>query len=73
MKTKQVIGTVDRSGVCQKSDNEIIYGCLMGRARTLERVIERKKAFLSPNERKELQDEYERTFGLTERFRRGQP
>ncbi|MGM0183472.1 hypothetical protein IGK74_002438 [Enterococcus sp. AZ150] len=69
MKTKRVVGIIVRNeGLCQKSDNEIIRSALYSKARQLERVIEKRG--LSENERKALQDEYERTFALTERFER---
>lgn len=69
MKTKRVVGIIVRNeGLCQKSDNEIIRSALYSKARQLERVLEKRG--LSENERKALQDEYERTFALTERFER---
>lgn len=69
MKTKRVVGIIVRNeGLCQKSDNEIIRSALYSKARQLERVLEKRG--LSENERKALQDEYERTFALTERFGR---
>lgn len=69
MKMKRVIGIiVHNEGLCQKSDNEIIRSALYSKARQLERVLEKRG--LSENERKALQDEYERTFALTERFGR---
>lgn len=69
MKTKRVVGIVIRNeGVCNKTDDEIIRSALFFKAGQLERTLERKKHILSPNERKALQDEYERTFALTEQF-----
>ncbi|MGX7153435.1 hypothetical protein ACWOEY_11155 [Enterococcus sulfureus] len=69
MRTKRVVGIIVRNeGLCQKSDNEIIRSALYSKARQLERVLEKRG--LSENERKALQDEYERTFALTERFGR---
>lgn len=69
-KKKKLIGTVIRSGICLKTDNEIIHSALFSKAKQLERVIERQKHSLSMNELKELQDEYERTFALTENYGR---
>lgn len=69
-KQTKVVGVVIREGVCQKSDNDIIYGALFGRAMALERTLQNKRSSLCVNELKALQDEYERTFALTERFRR---
>lgn len=69
-KKKKLIGTVIRSGNCLKTDNEIIRSALFSKAKQLERVIERQKHSLSMNELKELQDEYERTFALTENYGR---
>lgn len=69
-KKKKLIGTVIRSGICLKTDNEIIRSALFSKAKQLERVIERQKHSLSMNELKELQDEYERTFALTENYGR---
>ena len=69
MEKKQIVGIVVRdNGLCQKSDNEIIRSALFSKVGQLERTLERKKHILSPNERKALQDEYERTFALTEQF-----
>lgn len=69
MRTKRVVGIIVRNeGLCQKSDNEIIRTALYSKARRLERLLE--KNVLSGNERKAVQDEYERTFALTERFGR---
>ncbi|MGM0260430.1 hypothetical protein [Enterococcus sp. AZ102] len=69
MRTKRVVGIIVRNeGLCQKSDNEIIRSALYSKARRLERLLE--KNVLSGNERKAVQDEYERTFALTERFGR---
>ncbi len=39
----------------------------MNRCRILERVLDKNN--LSPNKRLLLQDEYERTFALTEKYR----
>ena len=60
-------GTVNQEGICLKSDRELIWQALMAKARSLERVLEKK--YLSPNERVILQDEYERTFSLSEKYR----
>lgn len=69
MKVKRVVGRIIRNeSICQKSDDEIIRLALYSKARQLERVLEKRG--LSGNERKALQDEYERTFALTERFGR---
>lgn len=69
MKTKRVVGVVIRNdGLCNKTDDEIIRSALFSKVGQLERVLERKKHILSPNERNALQDEYERTFALTEQF-----
>lgn len=71
MKKKRVVGVVIRNdGLCSKTDDEIIRSALFSKAGQLERALERKKHILSPNERKALQDEYERTFALTEQFHR---
>lgn len=58
--------TIIREGVCLKTDRELIWQALMAKARSLERVL--MKGNLSPNERKMLQDEYERYFSLTEQY-----
>ncbi|MGX7328272.1 hypothetical protein [Enterococcus bulliens] len=65
---RKVICVINREGICQKSDNDIIRGALFSKSRQLERMLERNN--LSPNERKMLRDEYERTFALTEKFGR---
>lgn len=66
---KKVIGVIIRDeGICQKSDNEIIRSALFSKARQLERLLEHHN--LSPNEQKSVQDEYERTFALTDKFER---
>lgn len=59
---------VYENGLCMKSDRELIRNALLTRCRKLERVL--KKDYLSPNERTVLQDEYERTFALTEYYKR---
>ena len=59
-----------RDGVCLKTDEQIIRDSLFCRTRQLERVIERQKPNLSPNELNVLQDEYERTFALTDKYGR---
>lgn len=56
------------NGLCMKSDRELIRSALLARCKKLERVL--KKDYLSPNERAVLQDEYERTFALTEHYKR---
>lgn len=56
------------NGLCMKSDRELIRSALLARCKKLERVL--KKDYLSPNERTVLQDEYERTFALTEYYKR---
>lgn len=58
--------TVNQDGVCLKSDREIIWQALMAKARSLERIL--LKDTLSENERKKLQDEYERVISLTEKY-----
>lgn len=60
--------TVNQDGVCLKSDRELIWQALMAKARSLEQVL--TKHNLSAEERKRLQDEYERVFALTEKYRR---
>lgn len=57
-----------QDGVCLKSDRELIWQALMAKARSLERVLDKHN--LSPNERLMLQDEYERTFALSEQYRK---
>ena len=52
--------------VCMYSDDEIIWRALRSRCSALERVLERQNMTLI--ERRKLQDEYERTFSLTEKF-----
>lgn len=59
---------INQDGICKKSDKDIVWGALMARCRQLERVLD--KRFLSPNERLAIKDEYERTFALTEEYRR---
>ncbi|MGX7025865.1 hypothetical protein [Vagococcus hydrophili] len=59
---------INQEGVCKKSDNDIVWGSLMAKCRQLERVLD--KRYLSPMERLAVKDEYERTFALTEKFRR---
>lgn len=54
--------------ICLFSDREIIWRALMAKCRQLERIIATKQE--DTNERRALQDEYERTFALTERFRK---
>lgn len=69
VKRKRVVGVIVRNdGLCQKTDDEIIRSALFSKVGQLERTLERKKHILSPNEHKALQDEYERTFALTEQF-----
>lgn len=58
--------TYVHNGVCLYSDNEIIWRALRSRCSVLERVL--SKHNLTLIERKQLQDEYERTFALTEKF-----
>lgn len=58
--------TYVHNGVCMYSDNEIIWQALRSRCSVLERVLERKNMTLI--ERRQLQDEYERTFALTEKY-----
>lgn len=60
---------INQETVCTKSDKDIIWGALMNKCRQLERVLE--KRYLDPNERLKVQDEYERTFALTDKYRRG--
>ena len=54
--------------ICLFSDREIIWRALMAKCRQLERIIATKQE--DTNERRALQDEYERTFALTGQFRR---
>lgn len=54
--------------ICLFSDREIIWRALMDKCRQLERIIATKQE--DTNERRALQDEYERTFALTEQFRK---
>ncbi len=65
---KKVIGTVVRDGICLDTDDELIFKALRNRAFQLERKLERGN--MTPNQRAMTQDEYERTFALTDRFRR---
>lgn len=60
---------INQEGICKKSDKDIVWGALMAKCRQLERTLE--KRYLSPNERLAVRDEYERTFALTEKYRRG--
>ena len=53
-------------GVCMYSDNEIIWRALRSRCSVIERVLANNNLTLV--ERRQLQDEYERTFALTEKF-----
>lgn len=64
---KTVIGKYVTAGVCTKSNDEIIRSALFSYSMQLEHRLKRKN--LDENQRKELQDEYERAFSLTERFR----
>lgn len=66
---RSIVCTVDRRGICLKSDDEIIRGALIKRSRQLEHILSKRK-FADKDERKALQDEYERTFALTEKFRK---
>ena len=59
---------INQEGICKKSDKDIVWGALMSRCRQLERVLEKRQ--LSPNEYLMMKDEYERTFALTEKYRR---
>lgn len=54
--------------ICLFSDREIIWRALMAKCRQLERIIATKQE--DTTERRALQDEYERTFALTEQFRK---
>lgn len=65
---KPVEVIINQDGICKKSDKDIIWGALMAKCRQLERVLE--KRYLSPMERLAVRDEYERTFALTEKYRR---
>ena len=65
---KKVIGTVVRDGICLDTDDELIFKALRNRAFQLERKLERGN--MTPNQRAMTQDEYERTFALTDKFRR---
>lgn len=66
IKEKRVVGVIIREGVCQKSDEQIMRGALMGRLAQLEQRIARVRLTASEMELKALQDEYERTYALTE-------
>ncbi|MGO3652060.1 hypothetical protein [Vagococcus sp.] len=59
---------INQDGVCKKSDKDIVWGALMNKCRQLERILD--KHYLSPMQILALQDEYERTFALTEKYRR---
>lgn len=59
---------LDQEGICKKSDNDIVWGALMARCLNLERVMEKRT--LTPLEQLSMQDEYERTFALTEKYRK---
>lgn len=59
---------INQDGICKKSDKDIVWGALMSKCRQLERTLD--KRYLSPNERLAVKDEYERTFALTEKYRR---
>lgn len=59
--------TINQDGICLFSDREIIWRALMSKCRQLERIL--KRDTLSENERRSLQDEYERTFAITENYR----
>lgn len=61
--------TINQDTVCTKSDKDIVWGALLNKCRQLERVLD--KRYLDPNERLKVRDEYERTFSLTEQYRRG--
>lgn len=65
---KKVIGTVVRDGISLDTDDELIFKALRNRAFQLERKLERGN--MTPNQRVMTQDEYEKTFVLTDRFRR---
>ncbi len=54
------------NGVCMYSDNEIIWRALRSRCSVIERVLAKNNLTLV--ERRQLQDEYERTYALTEKF-----
>ena len=58
--------TYVHNGVCMYSDNEIIWRALRSRCSVKERVLAKNNLTLV--ERRQLQDEYERTFALTEKF-----
>lgn len=60
---------INQDGICKKSDKDIIWGALMAKCRQLERML-KKKYQLSKSEYLALKDEYERTFALTEKYRR---
>lgn len=59
---------INQDTICLKTDREIIRQALLAKCRSLERLFERGN--LKTNERKRLQDEYERTFALTQEYRR---
>lgn len=52
--------------VCMYSDNEIIWRALRSRCSVIERVLAKNNLTLV--ERRQLQDEYERTYALTEKI-----
>ena len=56
------------SSICLFSDRELVYRALMGKCRQLERILERKEE--DTNESRALRDEYERTFALTQNYRK---
>ncbi|CAI3254060.1 hypothetical protein CIRMBP1230_00063 [Enterococcus cecorum] len=58
--------TYVHNGVCMYSDNEIIWRALRSRCSVIERVLAKNNLTLV--ERRQLQDEYKRTFAITEIF-----
>lgn len=58
--------TYVHNGVRMYSDNEIIWRALRSRCSVIERVLAKNNLTLV--EHRQLQDEYERTFALTEKF-----
>lgn len=68
---KRVIGVVIREGVCQKTDDEIIYGALMSKVFQQDNNLYRMRrdGKTGDEEYRALTDERDRTFALLERHR----
>lgn len=54
--------------LCLFSDKELIFRALMAKCYQLERMLAKRTE--DTNERRALQDEYERTFALTQNYRK---